>query len=45
MGATCSMHGIDVYTTLVRKPEGKRPFGRFRRRWEENIEIYLREIR
>jgi len=26
-----------VYRVLVRKPEGKRPTGRFRRRWEYNI--------
>jgi hypothetical protein len=28
---------------LVGKPEGKRPPGRPRRRWEENIKINLRE--
>jgi hypothetical protein len=28
----------------VRKPEGKRPLGRRRRRWEDNIKIDLREI-
>jgi hypothetical protein len=28
---------------LVRKPEVKRPLGRPRRRWVENIKIYLRE--
>jgi hypothetical protein len=26
------------------KPEGKRPLGRPRRRWEENIKMELREI-
>jgi len=26
-----------VYRTLVGKPEGKRPLGRIRRRWEHNI--------
>jgi len=26
-----------VYRVLVRKPEGKRPLGRPRRRWEDNI--------
>jgi hypothetical protein len=26
-----------VYRVLARKPEGKRPLGRLRRRWEENI--------
>jgi hypothetical protein len=29
---------------FVRKPEGKRPHGRPRRRWEDNIRIDLREI-
>jgi hypothetical protein len=29
---------------LVGKPEGKRPLGRYRRRWEDNIKFYLREI-
>jgi hypothetical protein len=28
----------------VRKPEGKRPLGRIRRRWEDNIRMDLREI-
>jgi len=29
---------------LVRKPEGKRPLGRPRRRWEDNIKIDLKEV-
>jgi hypothetical protein len=29
---------------LVRRPEGKRPLGRPRRRWEDNIKMDLREI-
>jgi hypothetical protein len=29
---------------LVGKPEGKRPFGRHRRRWENNIRMDLTEI-
>jgi hypothetical protein len=33
-----------VYKVLVRKPEGKRPLGRPRRRWEDGIRIDLREI-
>jgi hypothetical protein len=33
-----------VYTVLVRKPEGKRPLGRPRRRWEDGIRMDLREI-
>jgi hypothetical protein len=29
---------------LVGKPENKRPLGRPKRRWEDNIKMYLREI-
>jgi hypothetical protein len=29
----------DVYRVLVGKPEGKRPLGRPRRRWEDNIKV------
>jgi hypothetical protein len=29
---------------LVENPEGKRPLGRPRRRWVDNIKMYLREI-
>jgi len=30
-----------VYRVLVGKPEGKRPLGRPRRRWEDNIKMDL----
>jgi hypothetical protein len=33
-----------VYKVLVEKPEGKRPLGRPRRRWENGIRMDLREI-
>jgi hypothetical protein len=33
-----------VYKVLVRKPEGKRPLGRPRHRWEDGIRINLGEI-
>jgi hypothetical protein len=33
-----------VYNILVGKPEGKRPLGRSRRRWEDGIRMNLREI-
>ena len=36
--------GRDVYRVLVGKPEGKRPLGRPRRRWEENIKLNLQEM-
>ena len=29
---------------LVGKPEGNRPLGRPRRRWEDNIKLYLQEV-
>jgi hypothetical protein len=34
----------NAYRILVGKPEGKRPLGRRRRRWEDNIRMDLREI-
>jgi hypothetical protein len=36
--------GRGVYRVLVGRPEGKRPLGRPRRRWEGNIKMDLREI-
>jgi len=33
-----------VYRVLVGKPEGKRPVGRPRRRWEDNIRMDLQEV-
>jgi hypothetical protein len=34
----------DVYKVLVGKPGGKRPLGRPRRRWKDNIQIDLQEV-
>jgi hypothetical protein len=34
----------NAYRILVRKPEGKRPLGRPRRGWVDNIKMDLREI-
>jgi hypothetical protein len=34
----------NAYIILVRKLERMRPLGRRRRRWEDNIRTYLREI-
>jgi hypothetical protein len=34
----------DVHRVLVGKPEGKRPLGRPRRRWENNIKMDLQEV-
>jgi len=33
-----------VYRILVGKPEGKRPLGRTRHRWEHNIKMDLQEV-
>jgi hypothetical protein len=33
-----------VYRDLVGKPEGKRPLGRPRRRWKDNIKMDLQEV-
>ena len=33
-----------VHKVLVGKPEGKRPLGRPRRRWEDNIKMHLQEV-
>jgi hypothetical protein len=46
MDKTCSTHGkkLNAYTILVEKPEGKRPLGRPRRRWVNNIKVNLRGI-
>jgi hypothetical protein len=33
-----------AYRAVVGKPEGKRPFGRPRRRWEDNIGMDIKEL-
>jgi hypothetical protein len=33
-----------AYNILVGRPEGRRPLGRLRHRWEDNIKMDLREI-
>jgi hypothetical protein len=35
---------LNAYRILVGRPDGKRPLGRPRRRWVDNIKMYLREI-
>jgi hypothetical protein len=39
----CMGEGRGVYRVLVGRPEGKRPLGRPRHRWEDNIKMDLRE--
>jgi hypothetical protein len=38
------VEGRDVYRVLVGRPEGKRPLGRPKRRWEDSIKMDLKEI-
>jgi hypothetical protein len=47
MGRACSTNGAkrNAFGILVGKAGGKRPVGRPRCRWVDNIRIYLREIR
>jgi hypothetical protein len=40
----CMGEGRGVYRILVGRPEGKRPLGRPRHRWEDNIKMDLREV-
>jgi hypothetical protein len=46
MGGPCSTNGgeEEAYRLLVGKPEGKRPLGRPRRRWMDNIRMDLGEV-
>jgi len=46
MGRACSAYGErrGVYRVLMAKPEGKRPLGRPRRRWVDNIKMDLQEV-
>ena len=46
MGGACGTYGEGrgVHRVLVGKPEGKRPLGRPRHRWEDNIKMDLREV-
>jgi hypothetical protein len=46
MGRACSTNGAkrNAYKIFVGKPEGKRPLGRPRRRWVDNIKMDLREV-
>jgi hypothetical protein len=46
LGGACSTYGEvrGVYRVLVGKPEGKRPLGRPRRRWEDNVRMDFQEV-
>jgi len=47
MDETYNTHGdmINAYKILVRKSERKRPLERSRRKWEDNIKIYIKDNR
>jgi hypothetical protein len=40
----CMGEGRGVYRVLVGRPEGKRPLGRRRHRWKDDIKMDLREV-
>jgi hypothetical protein len=40
----CMGEGRGVYRILVGRPEGRRPLGRPRRKWEDNIKMVLQEV-
>jgi len=40
----CVGHRRDTYSILVGKSEGRRPLGRPRRKWEDNIKMDLQEV-
>jgi len=47
MGGACSTYGGEetcIYRVLMGRPEGKRPLGRNRRRWEDNIKMDLQVV-
>ena len=44
MGRACMGEKRGVYRVLVGKPEGKRPFGRPRHKWEDNINMDFQEV-
>jgi hypothetical protein len=46
IGGACGTYGGrgEVHRVIVRKLEAKRPLGRSRRRWEDNIKMVLHEL-
>jgi hypothetical protein len=46
MGGACSGYGNErgVHRLLMGKPEGKRPMGRIRCRWKDNIKMDIQEV-
>ena len=46
MGRACSTYGGEesIYRVMVGEPDGKRPLGRPRRRWKDNIIMDVQEV-
>jgi hypothetical protein len=46
MGGACSTYGgkRGAYRILVGRPEGRRPLGRPKRKWQDNIKMGLQEV-
>jgi hypothetical protein len=46
MGRACDAYGVvrGVHRVLVGKSEGKRPLGRPRHRWDDNIKMHLQKV-
>jgi hypothetical protein len=46
MGGACCKYGErrGAYRILVGRPEGSKPLGRPRRRWENNVKMYLQDV-
>ena len=45
MGGALTVERRGVYRVWVGKPEGRRPLGRPKHRWEDNINMDLQEVR
>jgi len=47
IGGACSKYGGEgrVYRVLVGKPDGRKPLGRYRRGWKDNVKMDLREVK
>jgi hypothetical protein len=41
----CTGEKMGVYRVLVGRPEGKKPLGRPKRRWKDNIKMFFQEVR
>jgi len=44
MRGACTRERRGTYRVMVGKPEGKRPLGKHKSRWEDNIKIDIKEV-